>query len=32
MRILFANHTGAWSGAEVSLMRVLAGAAQITTR
>jgi glycosyltransferase involved in cell wall biosynthesis len=25
MRILFANHTGAWSGAEVSLMRVLAG-------
>ncbi len=25
MRILFANHTAAWSGAEVSLMRVLAG-------
>jgi L-malate glycosyltransferase len=25
MRILFANHTGAWSGAEVSLMRALAG-------
>ncbi len=25
MRILFANHTGAWSGAEVSLMRVMAG-------
>jgi L-malate glycosyltransferase len=25
MRILFANHTGAWSGAEVSLMRVIAG-------
>ena len=25
MRILFANHTGAWSGAEVSLLRVLAG-------
>jgi glycosyltransferase involved in cell wall biosynthesis len=23
MRILFANHTGAWSGAEVSLMRVV---------
>jgi glycosyltransferase involved in cell wall biosynthesis len=25
MRILFANHTSAWSGAEVSLMRVLDG-------
>ncbi len=25
MRILFANHTSAWSGAEVSLMRVIAG-------
>ena len=25
MRILFANHTGAWSGAEVSLMRLVAG-------
>jgi L-malate glycosyltransferase len=25
MRILFVNHTGAWSGAEVSLTRVLAG-------
>jgi glycosyltransferase involved in cell wall biosynthesis len=25
MRILFANHTGAWSGAEVSLLRVIAG-------
>ena len=25
MRILLANHTGAWSGAEVSLMRVVAG-------
>jgi glycosyltransferase involved in cell wall biosynthesis len=25
VRILLANHTGAWSGAEVSLMRVVAG-------
>jgi glycosyltransferase involved in cell wall biosynthesis len=25
VRILFANHTGAWSGAEVSLMRVVEG-------
>lgn len=25
MRILFANHTGAWSGAEVSLLRVVSG-------
>ena len=25
MRILLANHTGAWSGAEVSLMRLVAG-------
>jgi glycosyltransferase involved in cell wall biosynthesis len=25
MRILFANHTGAWSGAEVSLLRLIAG-------
>jgi glycosyltransferase involved in cell wall biosynthesis len=25
MRILLANHTGAWSGAEASLMRVVAG-------
>jgi L-malate glycosyltransferase len=25
MRILFANHTAAWSGAEVSLMRVIEG-------
>jgi glycosyltransferase involved in cell wall biosynthesis len=25
LRILFANHTGAWSGAEVSLMRVVEG-------
>ena len=25
MRILFANHTGSWSGAEVSLMRVVEG-------
>jgi glycosyltransferase involved in cell wall biosynthesis len=25
MRILFANHTSAWSGAEVSLMRLIAG-------
>jgi L-malate glycosyltransferase len=25
VRILFANHTGTWSGAEVSLMRVIAG-------
>src|SRR6266498_1941412 len=25
VRILFANHTGSWSGAEVSLMRVVEG-------
>ena len=25
MRILLANHTGAWSGGEVSLMRLVAG-------
>jgi glycosyltransferase involved in cell wall biosynthesis len=25
MRILFANHTSAWSGAEISLMRLIAG-------
>ncbi|MEA2400319.1 MAG: L-malate glycosyltransferase [Thermoleophilaceae bacterium] len=28
MRILLVNHTGAWSGAEVSLMRLVAGLAE----